>query len=43
MIILGDCYQEILKVDSDSIDLIIIDPPYLIQILQSHQKILLMS
>ncbi len=28
MIILGDCYEEILKVDSNSVDLIIIDPPY---------------
>jgi site-specific DNA-methyltransferase (adenine-specific) len=28
MIILGDCYEEILKVDDNSVDLIIIDPPY---------------
>lgn len=28
MIILGDCYEEILKVDDDSVSLIIIDPPY---------------
>ncbi len=30
MTILGDCYQEIVKIESDSINLIIIDPPYLI-------------
>lgn len=29
-IINGDCYEEILKLDDNSIDLIIIDPPYLI-------------
>jgi DNA modification methylase len=28
MIILGDCYEEILKVDDNSVSLIIIDPPY---------------
>jgi site-specific DNA-methyltransferase (adenine-specific) len=28
MIILGDCYEEILKVGDSSVDLIIIDPPY---------------
>lgn len=30
MIILGDCLQELPKIDSNSIDLIITDPPYLI-------------
>lgn len=28
MIILGDCYEEILKVEDNSVSLIIIDPPY---------------
>ena len=30
MIINGDCIQEILKIESNSIDLILIDPPYII-------------
>lgn len=30
MIILGDCLQELPKIDSNSVDLIITDPPYLI-------------
>ena len=30
MIILGDCLQELPKIESNSIDLIITDPPYLI-------------
>lgn len=30
MIINGDCYEEISKIESDSVDLILIDPPYLI-------------
>ena len=30
MLILGDCFDEILKIKSKTVDLIIIDPPYLI-------------
>lgn len=30
MLILGDCYEEIKKIESNSVDLIIIDPPYFI-------------
>lgn len=28
MLINGDCYEELLKLESDSVDLILIDPPY---------------
>jgi DNA modification methylase len=39
MIILGDCYQELKKIESNSIDLILIDPPYLISKDSNFKKI----
>lgn len=38
MIIFGDCYDEILKINENSVDLIIIDPPYLISKSSNFKK-----
>jgi len=39
MIILGDCFDEILKLKSQTVDLIIIDPPYLISKDSNFKKV----
>lgn len=39
MIICGDCNQEIIKIEGNSVDLIIIDPPYLISKDSNFKKI----
>jgi len=39
MIIQGDCYQEIENIESSSVDLIIIDPPYIISKDSNFKKI----
>ena len=39
MVINGDCYEELFKIKDNSIDLIIIDPPYLISKDSNFKKI----
>lgn len=39
MLINGDCYEELLKLESDSVDLILIDPPYNISRSSGFQKV----
>ena len=39
MIIFGDCLSELIKIDNNVIDLIIIDPPYIISKNSNFKKI----